>query len=127
MASDRTRMFLCRCRKSFEPRRSRNVIANAGGSTGRKLFETAHLGGGAALQSNAGLHVGGDADIVALDAGAVPYLQEDRLLDHWIFAGGVSVEAVWAHGRKQVAGGRHIRRDAVEARFRKTMADLLRA
>lgn len=108
-------------------RRSRNVIANAGGSTGRKLFETAHLGGGAALQSNAGLHVGGDADIVALDAGAVPYLQEDRLLDHWIFAGGVSVEAVWARGRKQVAGGRHIRRDAVEARFRKTMADLLRA
>jgi formiminoglutamate deiminase len=108
-------------------RRSRNVIADAGGSTGRKLFETAHLGGGAALQSNAGLHVGGDADIVALNADAVPYLQEDRLLDHWIFAGGVSVEAVWARGRKQVAGGRHVRRDAVEARFRKTMADLLRA
>ncbi|MFN7103076.1 MAG: formimidoylglutamate deiminase [Pseudorhizobium sp.] len=108
-------------------RRSRNVIADAGGSTGRKLFETAHLGGGAALQSKAGLCVGGDADIVSLDASAVPYLQEDRLLDHWIVAGVVSVEAVWARGRKQVSGGRHIRRDAIETRFRATMADLLRA
>lgn len=104
--------------------RARNVIADPGGSTGRKLFEQARIGGNAALQCDTGLRIGGDADIVALDRSAAPYVEEDKVLDHWIFAGGIAVDAVWAGGCKQVEGGRHIKRTAITSRFRKAMADL---
>ncbi len=107
-------------------RRARNVVADPGGSTGRKLFNEARLGGNATLQCDTGLQVGADADIVALNASRVPHVERDRLLDHWIFAGGVSVDAVWAAGRKLVEGGRHAKREAISARFRATMAELLR-
>ncbi|WP_315853106.1 formimidoylglutamate deiminase [Rhizobium terricola] len=106
-------------------RRARNVIADPGGSTGRKLFDGARIGGNAALQSSTGLEVGGDADIVALDVSAAPHVEGDQLLDHWIFAGGIKVDAVWAGGRKQVEGGRHLQREAITRRFRTVMADLL--
>ncbi|MES5098553.1 formimidoylglutamate deiminase [Agrobacterium sp. BA1120] len=105
--------------------RARNVVADAGGSTGRKLFEQALLGGNAALQSKCGLVEGGAADMVALDTSAVPYLSEDQLLDHWVFAGGVMVDAVWSAGRKQVEGGQHVRRAEISRRFHAAMADLL--
>ncbi len=105
--------------------KARNVVADAGGSTGRKLFEQALVGGNAALQAKSGLTQGGAADMVALDTSAVPYLSEDRLLDHWIFAGGVTVDAVWAAGRKQVEAGQHVRRAEISTRFRAAMADLL--
>ncbi|OLP55758.1 formimidoylglutamate deiminase [Rhizobium rhizosphaerae] len=108
-------------------RRARNVIAPPGGSTGRHLLETARIGGNAALQSAIGLVPGGDADFVALDSAAVPYLEEDRLIDHWIFAGGVRLDRVWAGGRCQVEGGRHRARDAVRARFEAAMAQLVAA
>ncbi|KQW24262.1 N-formimino-L-glutamate deiminase [Rhizobium sp. Root274] len=104
--------------------RARNVIADPGGSTGQKLFEQARIGGNAALQSNSGLRIGGDADIVALNRSALPHLADNKVLDHWIFAGGITVDAVWAGGKKQVDGGRHIKRAAIAARFRKAMADL---
>jgi formiminoglutamate deiminase len=106
-------------------RRARNVIADPGGSTGRKLFDGARIGGNAALQSSTGLEVGDDADIVALDVSAAPHVEGDQLLDHWIFAGGITVDAVWAGGRKQVEGGRHLQREAITRRFRTVMADLL--
>jgi cytosine/adenosine deaminase-related metal-dependent hydrolase len=105
--------------------RARNVVADAGGSTGRKSFEQARLGGNAALQAKSGLIEGGGADIVSLDTSAVPYLSEDQLLDHWIFAGGVAVDAVWSAGRKQVQAGRHIHRAEISGRFNAAMADLL--
>lgn len=105
--------------------RARNVVADAGGSTARKLFEQARLGGNAALQARSGLTEGGGADIVALDTRAVPYLTEDRLLDHWVFAGGVTVDAVWSGGVKQVEGGQHVRRAEISNRFRSAMSDLL--
>lgn len=105
--------------------KARNVVADAGGSTGRKLFEQALAGGNAALQAKSGLTQGGAADMVALDTRAVPYLSEDRLLDHWIFAGGVTVDAVWSAGCKQVEAGRHVRRAEISTRFRAAMADLL--
>lgn len=106
-------------------RRARNVIADPGGSTGRKLFDGARIGGNAALQSSTGLEVGGDADIVAIDVSAAPHVEGDQLLDHWIFAGGITVDTVWAGGRKQVEGGRHLQREAITRRFRTVMADLL--
>jgi len=108
-------------------RKARNVIADPGGSTGQKLFNTARTGGNTALKCNIGLQLGGDADMVALDIDEIPYIQKDKLLDHWIFAGGARVEAVWTHGRKRVENGRHVKRDAIATRFRKAMADLLQA
>ena len=72
-----------------------------------------------------GIGVGDAADIVALSINAVPYLSEDNLLDHWIFAGGVNVDSVWIAGRKRVEKGRHIQRDAIARRFRTAMSDLL--
>ncbi len=107
--------------------RARNVIAAPGGSTARSLFDHAISGGGAALRAPAGLSVGNYADIISLDTGAVPYLSGDQLLDHWVFAGGVCVGSVWALGRKQVEGGRHVGRDAINRRFLRAMGELLAA
>ena len=107
--------------------RARNVIASTGGSTGQALFEQALAGGGAALKAPAGLVAGNYADIVSLDTSAVSYLPEDRLLDPWIFAGGVAVDSVWALGRKQVQNGRHLRRDLIDRRFVAAMNELLAA
>ncbi|PZM16200.1 formimidoylglutamate deiminase [Rhizobium tubonense] len=105
--------------------RARNVIAVPGGSTARSLFDHAVAGGGNALKAPAGLAVGNYADIVSLDVAAVPYLSDDQVLDSWIFAAGVKVDCVWALGRKQVADGRHIKREQVSARFRTAMQELL--
>lgn len=107
--------------------RARNVIADPNGSTGRKLFEAALIGGRAALQSATGLAAGAPADIVSLDARAVPYLSQDNLIDHWIFSSGITVDSVWARGRKQVVAGRHVSRDAISQRFIRTMRSLMEA
>ncbi len=107
-------------------RRARNVIAVPGGSTGRTLFDRALSGGAAALAAQAGLAEGCDADIVSLDCSAAPYLHEDQILDHWIFAGGIRVDCVWAAGRKQVEGGRHRLRDVISRRFLATVGELAR-
>jgi formimidoylglutamate deiminase len=49
----------------------------------------------------------------------------DGLLDAWIFAGDDRlVSDVWAAGRHVVKDGAHIAREAVSARFNKTMARL---
>ena len=105
--------------------RARNVIASSGGSTARKLFDGALAGGGMALKAPAGLAVGKQADIVSLDVSAVPYLSGDQILDHWTFAGGVTVDDVWVLGRKQVEGGRHLKRETISARFRQAMVELI--
>ncbi|MBB6182448.1 formimidoylglutamate deiminase [Pseudorhizobium flavum] len=108
-------------------RRARNVIADPGGSTGRRLFEETSRGAGQALQSRSEIEVGASAEMIALDLRGVPHLQQDRLLDHWIFAGGVAVDTVWAAGRKRVEGGRHVKRDAISRRFNQVMKELARA
>ncbi|MER9429938.1 formimidoylglutamate deiminase [Mesorhizobium sp. M0408] len=107
--------------------RARNVLAVAGGSTGRALFDAALDGGSAAL--GAGLSqiaAGASADFVSLD-GKHPSLAGktgDAILDAWIFANGTKVDCVWVHGRKLVSGGMHARRDAIAERFRKVMTAL---
>ncbi|EJC85247.1 formiminoglutamate deiminase [Rhizobium leguminosarum bv. trifolii WSM2297] len=107
--------------------RARNVVAAPGGSTALSLFTQALAGGGAALKAPAGLTEGHHADLVSLDTSAVPYLSGDQILDHWLFAGGISVDCVWAGGRKQVESGRHVRRDAIDRRFLAAMGELLAA
>ncbi|MFC7396893.1 formimidoylglutamate deiminase [Chelatococcus sp. GCM10030263] len=104
--------------------RARNVVAAPGSSTGRMLFDQALAGGRAALAAPAGLAESRFADIVALDIKDLTHLSHDQILDHWIFAGGVSVDAVWALGRKQVENGRHRRRDMIDRRFAAVMQDL---
>ena len=107
--------------------RARNVIAPTSGSTGRALYEQSVAGGGIALGAPTGLSQGRTADLVSLDVSAVPYLSGDQLLDQWLFASGVSVDSVWAFGRKQVSGGRHVKRDAIKGKFLAAMQRLVSA
>jgi formiminoglutamate deiminase len=105
--------------------RSRNVLAAAGQSTGRALFDGALDGGAAALGSRTGLAVGNPADFVSLRMPEIGGLADDTVLDSWLFANGTRPDTVWVAGRKQVEGGRHLRRDEIGAGFRKAMAELL--
>ncbi|CUX54245.1 MULTISPECIES: formimidoylglutamate deiminase [Agrobacterium] len=105
--------------------RARNVIADAGCSTGEKLFLQALQGGGRALASRNGVKKGKSADFVALDVSAVSYLPISQILDQWIFAGGIAVDSVWVRGKKLVQAGRHIHRHEISGRFNKVMAELL--
>jgi formiminoglutamate deiminase len=110
--------------------RARNVLASAeGSSTGRSLFDAAVSGGAPILDSKvSGLKVGAMADIVSLssDHPALAERHEDELLDSWIFTGGRAVvDCVWRAGVKVVINGRHQRRDALLARYRRTLKGLL--
>ncbi|HTX24086.1 MAG TPA: formimidoylglutamate deiminase [Steroidobacteraceae bacterium] len=111
-------------------RRKRNVLSGATSrSTGRELFEAAVRGGGRALGCTAPLiGAGADADLVSLDTrhASLVSRRTDALLDSWIFAarGGV-IDCVWRRGRKVVSGGVHLARDAVAARYRRTLERVL--
>ncbi|TIN32372.1 MAG: formimidoylglutamate deiminase, partial [Mesorhizobium sp.] len=107
--------------------RARNLLAVAGGSTGRALFDAALDGGSAALgASPSRIAAGAPADFISLD-GKHPSLAGktgDAVLDTWIFANGSKVDCVWVHGKKLVSSGRHARRDFIAERFRKVMTAL---
>lgn len=108
--------------------RARNIMAVAGGSTGRALFDGALAGGAAALQADGGgIAPGAPANVVTLDAahpGFAGY-EDDSILDAWIFgAARQAVDCVWARGRKLVEGGRHKARARIGARFRAAMDEL---
>ncbi len=111
--------------------RGRNIMAEApGASTGRSLFEAARLGGAQSLAQPAlGIAPGAPADLVALvDPDGPAGQSADTTLDRWIFGTRTSpVEAVWRHGRQVVADGRHVRRDAIAARYAATLARILSA
>ncbi|TIT79276.1 MAG: formimidoylglutamate deiminase, partial [Mesorhizobium sp.] len=107
--------------------RARNVLARAGGSTGRALFDAALDGGSEAL--GAGLSriaAGGPADFVSLDAShpSLAGKAGDAVLDAWIFASASTIDCVWVHGKKQVSGGRHAKRETIAKRFRTVMTAL---
>lgn len=108
--------------------RARNRMSAAGRSTGRTLFDAATAGGARALgQASSGLMAGAPADIVSLlsDHLAIEGRRGDRILDAWIFAARQpAVDCVWARGVKEVAGGRHRRRDAIARRFGAAMRRL---
>lgn len=116
--------------------RGRNVLAgDAGGSTGRRLFDAALAGGSRALgmtaaagDGTAGLVVGAHADLVSLkgDHPALIGRDGDAWLDGWIFSGGARlVDCVWRHGVKLVEAGEHRARGAILARYRKRLGRLL--
>ena len=107
--------------------RARNVLAVAGGSTGRALFYAALDGGSVALGAgNSQIAVGGAADVVSLQADhpSLAGKRGDAILDAWIFANGGKIDCVWVHGKKQVSGGKHAKREAIAERFRGVMVAL---
>jgi len=108
--------------------RGRAMLATDACSTGRALWEGAAKGGAqAAGRASGTIAPGMWADLVALDAEALTLEGRagDEILDAAIFAGGGGlVTDLWSAGRHIVTGGRHIARDAVERRYRATMAAL---
>ncbi len=111
--------------------RARAVLADPGGSTGRRLFDAAVAGGARAAGRESGAIAPGLwADLVALDAAHVDLAGRsgDRLLDSFIFAGGNDmVRDVWSAGRHMVKDGRHVRRDEIVPRYARAMAELVEA
>jgi formimidoylglutamate deiminase len=109
-------------------RRARNVLAVAGGSTGRALFDGADGGGVRALSADGGgLAPGAPANLVTFDVAQPGFYgcEDDGLLDAWIFgAAQKAIDCVWVHGRKWVEGGKHFRRDRIAARYRAAMNEL---
>lgn len=110
-------------------RHSRNVLASAATpSTGRRLLDAVVRGGAQALGGRTwGIAVGSPADFVSLNTSHTSLLgrRHNELLDSWIFASaGNAVDCVWRAGRKVVSHGTHIRRDAIAARYRRTLERL---
>lgn len=105
-------------------RRSRNVLADPGQSTGSSLFRRVLDGGAQALGVETGISVGAPADLLTLNLSQVQHLPTEKVLDHFVFAQGVRIGDVWVGGVKQVAGGRHRKRDEIFARFARALADL---
>ncbi len=108
--------------------KSRAVLASANNSTGRRLFDAINAGGAQACKRKSGaLAAGALADLVAIDRSGVHLhgSRDDDILDHWFFAGDDRVVSdVWAAGRHQVRGGRHIARDAIVANYLRTLSGL---
>lgn len=103
-------------------RRQRSILAAAGGSNGRHLFDRAVEGGHQALGTVSALRVGDSADIVALRDD--PLDREDCAIDRWIFGNG-RIHSVWRAGRHVVADGRHLLREQVERRYAATARRLI--
>ncbi|PVB59838.1 formimidoylglutamate deiminase [Labrenzia sp. 011] len=108
--------------------RCRASVATPERSTGRVLFDGAVSGGARALgRESGGICEGRFADLLALDSTAIDLEGRagDELLDAWIFAGDDRmVRDVWSAGRHVVRGGKHVKGDAIRARYRATMASL---
>lgn len=110
--------------------RIRNAVARrAGESTGRALYQHALAGGAQAMGRAVGvLAVGKRADVVVLND-RHPDLASvggDRWLDGYVFvAGKALVDGVWVGGRQVVKSGRHLQREAIAARYRRTMKRLV--
>ena len=109
--------------------RRRNVLASAGESSGRALFERTLEGGALALGRESGaIEPGRVADLLTLDTTNLEFhgLDGDDLLDGWIFsAPGSMVGEVWSAGRQTVDQGRHVAREAVTARYRNAVDALV--
>jgi len=74
------------------------------------------------------LAVGELADAVVLDTDAPPLfgLSAADAIDRWIFSGNRNlVRDVHVGGRRVVAGGHHVQRDAIAARYRAAMSQLM--
>ncbi|NIK41166.1 formiminoglutamate deiminase [Xanthomonas arboricola] len=109
--------------------RARNVLAQAGTSSGRWLFDQAGEGAAQALGiAHTGIRVGASADLLELDPAHPALLarNDDALLDSWLFAArGGAVRTVWRAGRPVVRDGRHVDRARIATRFAGVLRALL--
>ena len=106
---------------------ARALGAGSGSLTTGAGSASAGVPGAGGLQTP-GLSVGALADIVSLstDHPALVERRDDEILDSWIFVGGRGVvDCVWRAGAKVVVNGRHLRRDELLARYRRTLKSLL--
>lgn len=97
-------------------------------SMGGAIFRASLAGGAQALGAPAELAEGCPADIVSLNAEhpSLAGRDADGWLDGWIFAGrSDTIDCVWRRGEKVVAGGHHVGREAILARYRTILAKLL--
>jgi formiminoglutamate deiminase len=110
--------------------RARNVMAqHQGQSTGRSLYDKALAGGAQALGRRIGaIEVGQRADLVVLD-GDHPDLaavSDDRWIDVYVFvAGKAAIDTVFVAGKELVRSGRHVKHEAIRARYGRAMARIL--
>jgi formiminoglutamate deiminase len=110
-------------------RRARNVLTlRPGESTGRRIFETALVGGAQALHQPIGAIAAGlRADIVLLDDNHPDLAprRNDEWLDAWIFVvGRPGVNTVLVGGEIVVENGRHVAEPTIESRYRAVVARL---
>lgn len=108
--------------------RGRNLLAEEGRSTARRLFDATATGGAQALGVAGGIAPDAPADLISLDPDhpALVARAGDALLDSWVFAARAgAIDCVWQAGKKRVAGGRHVHADAIAGRYRETVAQLL--
>lgn len=107
---------------------SRNVVALQQSHVGRELFERALTGGAQATGcETAGLRVGANADLIALND-ADPMLlghKDESLLDALVFAGyRLPIERVMVRGQWQVEDGGHVRAGAIRDVYASTLSRL---
>lgn len=96
------------------------LVTCPGSSSGRLVFEGAAAGGSRSIGRNAGrIAPGALADLLSLDTThpALQGLEEDRILDAFVFSGGDVVRDVWSAGRHVVRHGRHVSREVIAPRF----------
>ena len=105
--------------------RQRNVLGEAARSTGRLLLDGALKGGAQAVDRPIGaIAVGQRADFVVLDPDhpALALARDDAVLDAFVFSADSSaIKTVYRGGLPVVQQGRHRDRDAIVARYRKTL------
>ena len=109
-------------------RRGRAVLADREASTGGTLYRRALAGGAQATGGTTGIAVGQAADFVTLETDDLAYAgrSDDALLDSLVFAGPKrAIRTVWRRGRVVVEDGRHVGRDAIEARYRRALDAVL--
>jgi len=110
--------------------RARNLLAEREGqSTGRSLYEKALSGGTQALGRRVGVIAPGHrADLVVLDAEHpdLAAVSGDRWIDSYIFVAGRGViDTVLVSGQVVVTGGRHVKREAISARYVRSLSRVL--
>ena len=108
--------------------RRRNVLGEPARSTGRRLFELALSGGAQAAGLPVGaLTAGKRADFVVLDSNHPSFaaVRDDTVIDAFVFAAdNAAITTVYSGGVPVVREGRHVARDAIAARYRKTVSRL---
>jgi formimidoylglutamate deiminase len=108
--------------------KGRAMLADAGRSTGRVLYEEAARGGAVAGgRASGAIAPGLWADLVGLDCSGpdMAFAAGDTLLDTFLFAGDDRMVAeVWSAGRHIVTGGHHAGRAGIRARYRAAMSRL---